>query len=394
MPKLPHGRPPSYRLHRASGQAVVTLDGRDHYLGPYKTAVSHREYDRLVAEWLANGRNLRRRADASAGATVTELIAEYKRFAEERYRRDGRPTGELSKIKAACRPLRKLYGHTRAGDFDALAFETVRKAMIDAGLARTTINYHLGKLRRMFKWGVKRKLVPPDVLVAIQSVEYLRPGDYGVRDTEPVAPVDERHVEAVLPHVRPPVAAMIRLQLLTAMRPGEVVAMTTGQIDRSCDVWVYRPRRHKTSYRGKVREVALGPRAQALLTPLLKADPDAPLFSPAADDETRRAERRARRATPMTPSQRARTPKAAPKRRPRLWYDKDAYIHAIRRGCDKAGVPRWGPNRLRHLAATKVRRAYGLEAAQVILGHARADVTQIYAAANRDRAVEVARQVG
>jgi hypothetical protein len=49
---------PSYRLHRATGQAVVTLSGKDHYLGPHASAESRAEYDRLLAAWLANGRRL------------------------------------------------------------------------------------------------------------------------------------------------------------------------------------------------------------------------------------------------------------------------------------------------------------------------------------------------
>jgi hypothetical protein len=47
---------PKYRKHRSSGQAVVTLNGRDHYLGPNDTKASKREYDRLIGEWLANDR--------------------------------------------------------------------------------------------------------------------------------------------------------------------------------------------------------------------------------------------------------------------------------------------------------------------------------------------------
>ena len=50
MPRLVH-RNPKYRKHRASGQAVVTIDGRDHYLGPYGTKASHNEFDRLIGEW-------------------------------------------------------------------------------------------------------------------------------------------------------------------------------------------------------------------------------------------------------------------------------------------------------------------------------------------------------
>ena len=50
MPR--HRRIPSYRRHKATGQAVVTIDGRDYYLGKHGTHASRREYERLIAKWL------------------------------------------------------------------------------------------------------------------------------------------------------------------------------------------------------------------------------------------------------------------------------------------------------------------------------------------------------
>ena len=58
MPKKRTKEIPSYRHHEARGLAVVTLDGRDIYLGPYGSAESKAAYDRTIAEWLANGRIL------------------------------------------------------------------------------------------------------------------------------------------------------------------------------------------------------------------------------------------------------------------------------------------------------------------------------------------------
>ena len=49
---------------------------------------------------------------------------------------------------------------------------------------------------------------------------------------------------------------------------------------------------------------------------------------------------------------------------------------------------RWAPNQLRHSAATEVRKVYGLEAAQLVLGHASADVSQIYAERDMNKARE------
>ena len=87
MPRLTNSTP-KYRKHRASGQALVTLDGRDFYLGPHGTRASRREYDRLVAEWMQNGRCLT--VAQADGLTVTELAAAYWRFAKGYYQKDGR----------------------------------------------------------------------------------------------------------------------------------------------------------------------------------------------------------------------------------------------------------------------------------------------------------------
>jgi hypothetical protein len=57
MPRLSKSLP-KYRKHRASGQAVVRLSGKDFYLGPIGSAASRLEYDRLISEWVANGRRL------------------------------------------------------------------------------------------------------------------------------------------------------------------------------------------------------------------------------------------------------------------------------------------------------------------------------------------------
>jgi len=147
MPKLAH-TPPAYRLHKASGQAIVTLDRKDVYLGPHGTPASRAEYDRVVAEWLANGRRLVAPAAGPPGLTVEELILQYWKYAELHYGRDGRPSRELDNIRDAMRPVRKLYAHTPAANFGPLSLKTIRRTMIDADLSRKTINYRIGKVRR------------------------------------------------------------------------------------------------------------------------------------------------------------------------------------------------------------------------------------------------------
>ena len=93
---------PKYRRHKASGQALVTLGGRDFYLGDYGTKASRAEYERRVGEWLSSGRQ---RPLAAADLTVSEVLARYWKFAEVHYRKDGEPTGELNNIRLSARRL-------------------------------------------------------------------------------------------------------------------------------------------------------------------------------------------------------------------------------------------------------------------------------------------------
>jgi hypothetical protein len=140
-------RVPSYRRHRPTGQAVVTLDGRDIYLGKWNTRASHAEYDRVISEWLNAGR-YRVSSSGVGGLSIVELIAAYWRFVKRHYVKDGRPTDEPYGIKAALRHVRRLYGHTSAADFGPLALKAVREKMIAAGLCRSTINQHTGRVPR------------------------------------------------------------------------------------------------------------------------------------------------------------------------------------------------------------------------------------------------------
>jgi integrase len=144
--------------------------------------------------------------------------------------------------------------------------------------------------------------------------------------------------------------------------------MATGQIDQSCDLWFYAPARHKTEDLGRDRTVAMGQRAREVLKPWLKADPAAPLFSPIEAMEQEYASRGGG-------LKRARKPKENPKRQPRKWHDSSTYKTAVARAFDRAGVPIFRPTRIRYPYATRVRKGFGLDVAQVMLGHAKADVT-------------------
>jgi integrase len=221
----------------------------------------------------------------------------------------------------------------------------------------------------------------------------MRRGRADVRESAPVKPAPEAFVEAVRPFVARQVWAMIELQRLTAMRPGEVVTMRACDLDTSGRIWSYVPESHKTEHHGKRRTIHLGPQAQAILRPWLRPELSAPLFSPAeAGAERRTALRRARK-TSVQPSQRNRA-KARPAKTPGEAYTVDSYRRAIAYGCKRADVPKWHPHQLRHNAATRLRKAFGLDVARAVLGHSSPAVTEVYAELDMTKAAEAMGQVG
>jgi integrase len=395
--RKPTQRTPAYCLHRASGQAVVRIDGKDHYLGKYDTPDSRAEYDRLVAEWLGNGRSLPPSSTA-ASLSVNEVILAFWKHAEQHYRaEDGTPTGEADNYREALRPLRQLYGHTPAADFGPLALRAVREAMVKAGLSRGVVNARVNRVRRVFKWAASLEMVPASAYEALRTVAGLQKGRSQAPEGEGVAPVAEEHVTATLPFLPAPVRAMCELQMLTGMRVGEVMVMRAIDLSMSEPVWTYRPASHKNKYRSRDRVIYLGPKAQAVVTPFLTTDLEAYLFSPRAATAARNARARAARKSPLYPSHvanQARKRKAKPKRAPGARYRRHSYRQAVRRACQKAGVPTWSPLQLRHTAGTGIRARYGLEAAKAILGHTRVETSQIYAERDMGRAEEIMREIG
>ncbi|MDB5314015.1 MAG: site-specific tyrosine recombinase XerD [Gemmataceae bacterium] len=416
MPRVP--RVPSYRLHKPSGQAVITVAGpggtrRDVYLGVYNTPDSRREYARVVAE-LATAVVAAQVLDpvVPTDLTVDEVLVAFWAFADRHYRRaDGTPTHEPMEFRQSLKPLRALYGHTPAREFGPLGLKAVRDRMIAAGWCRRLINQRVGRVRRVFKWAASEQLVPVTTFQALATVAGLQKGRTAAQDPPPIEPVPAEHVRATLPFLGPHVRGLVEVQFLTGMRPDEVCRMRPVDVDTSGPIWAYRPAHHKLGHRGKDRVVRIGPKAQAVLAGFTPPSPADYFFSPRRAVEEFHDARSAARRTPRYPAHLARNAAkrvAAPKRRPADRYTASSYGHAVTRAVERVNrrregmagagrfdpLPHWAPNQLRHAHATEVRRRFGLEAAQVALGHERADVTQVYAERNAGLAEKVAAEIG
>jgi len=236
-------------------------------------------------------------------------------------------------------------------------------------------------------------------------------------ESPPVEPVSDTTVEATLVHMSIIPADMVRLQRLTGMRPGEVRILRPCDIDRSGEIWTYRPESHKTEQHDRDRVIFIGPKGQDILLRYLARDSSMYCFRPIDSVAKRLAGSRAARKAPRSPSRKL---KSNPRRAAGECYTTDSYRRATNRACDKAfphpklgyvlrssftdaekselrewqSSHHWSPNQLRHTAATEIRKRHGLEAAQVILGHSQLGVTQVYAERDVAKGMEVARLIG
>jgi len=379
---------PKPTKHR-SGQAVVRLNGRDFYLGKFGTPAARGEYERLVAEWLANGRRT-----PQDELTVNDLILGFLDHAAAYYKNVGDKSGEIGGIKDALKVVKRLYGRAHAGDFGPKALKVVRDEMVKAGWCRKYVNHQVDRVRRMFRWATEEEFVPGTVYHALKAVKGIRKGTPGVRESAKVKPVGSKAIRAVLSLVPPVIAAMIRFQYHTGCRPEEVCRLRRSQIRRRGKVWLHVPTEHKTEHHGIERRIYIGPKAQRVLRPWLDAAPDAFIFSPIQAEAHRNAERRKVRQSPLTPSQAARRPRKDRKRPPGESYTTASYRRAIHRACKLAKIEKWSPNQLRHTAATRIRKKHGIELARIVLGHTNLATTQIYAEADLTKALDVMGQFG
>ena len=187
-------RVPRLGLHKASGQGIVRLNGRDHYLGTHGTPECQAEYNRLIAEYLAGQRISVR---SQSGLTIAELALAYLQHAAGHYVKNGRETSEVGNIKLAIREARLLYGSTEVKDFGPKALKAVRGKFVEANLCRNEINRRTRLIVRMFKWAVAEELVPSSIYVALKTVEGLKKGRTSARESTKVLPVDDARVDAV-----------------------------------------------------------------------------------------------------------------------------------------------------------------------------------------------------
>lgn len=303
--------------------------------------------------------------------TVKELGERHKAWAVDYYRKpSGRPTREADNLATAFAAAVAYEPLQPVETIGVPWLTAVQAQLVGRGLARTTVNARVRRVRRVFKWGVRQGLVPAEVLVRLQAVEPLKRGRTRASEPAPVQPVSEDLVRATAAEAGGQLSAMIMLLWWTGMRVGELCIMRPADIEQHEEDWVYQPREHKTEHHGQVRIVQLGPRARTELEPWLTWQGNPFLFPSVA------AERyvfTTARGTPWTPN---------------------TLRQSLRRCTERAGLPPWTPLQLRHAAATRLRKLIGIEAARTVLGHRRLATTEIYAERDLESARDAMKLLG
>lgn len=336
--------------------------------------------------------------------TVDSLLNHYRVYALAYYGEKGAREAENDVAM-----LRVMYGGTLAEDFTSLDLKRVIEALVDSDLSRRTVNGRIGRIKRVYKWAAGAMLVSMAARDNLLLVENLRKGRSILRVDDPTQtikprqtrrpkPVPREVVESTLPYLSSIVAAMVELQGITGMRSTEICIMRPCDIDRSGEVWIYRPTKFKNEWREdfEEKEICLGPRAQEVIRPYLFRDTQEFLFTPAESDAEHRKRRHEKRKTPLTYGNRPGTNNRGIKAF-RECFDAATYRRAVTRAVDAANaaraqgaekIPQWHPHQLRHAATTAIRKKLGKEAAQALIGHSDKAMTEHY---SREATLSLAR---
>lgn len=342
--------------------------------------------------------------------TVSAACELFDRHAARHYRRrDGTPTGEASNFRDAMRLLRDTLGGCPASALSPAHLRDLQSAMVESDLARTTVNARIARIVRVWRWLVSEGKCPAATLDALRSVDSLREGralarrdgaELVPRESPPVGAVPSDYLTRFIdsdgqdgrPFVPRMLRAMVQVQLLTGMRPGELVRLRPIDIDQSAPVWRYVPSSpitgrpsHKTDRR-QARVVLIGPRAQALLRPYLSTSTGATVFSPVGMMSERHMACKTHRTAQVE------RPRTA--RRVGVAYTVGAYAGSIRAACRVLAIPHFSPLQLRHNAEQAIQARFGVEAARTVLGHARIETTQLYGERDLAQASRVIGEVG
>lgn len=358
--------PAGLKLHKASGQYRAWIHGAYRYFGKEPSAATQR-YGLALS------------GPAPTVPTVALVVAEIQSWADRRYPPSGRWGGSAKVLRAALRfldttvvvrippkePQSVFLPSLPVAELSCIHLEAVRRQMIDDRKSRNYINAQIRRIQQGFKQMRPLGLVSSAVVADLQALTALPRGHAGVCDTAPVGPVDESTLQAIIPHLSAPMAAVCRILSITGMRVSECLAMRVSMLDTCSDPWVYDlGMKHKGRNSGKAKRIYLGPDSQQILRPLLEAAK--------ATMQTR---------APLFPALSIRNTSDT--------ISVSSVRDAIEKACDAARMPQFTTHQIRHRHATEIIEREALKLVQAALGHESQSSSRVYAeldAIQRERA--------
>lgn len=345
----------------AKGRAFTKVDGKFISLGRGDNPDSRTRYAALLTR-LATGQPLQPEAPATSTTgvvTLNELMLQYTLKELPRF-----SPAEQHCQKCAIRICREMFGVVNVAEFGPLKLRKVREAMVAGDpnakpkpripWCRGFVNKQIKRLRSIIRWGVSWELVPQTVADALGSVKSLGIGESSARETPARLAIPQENIDAVRGQLRQKHRDIFDLLLLTGARPGEIIGLTLGMIERTDDTWRCDLAKHKTAHRGKSRTLYFNQTAQKILERYKTAKPDEKLFK----------------------------------------LNRTSFGNTIKAACLRAGVTPFVPHQLRHSVATKVSDDLGTESAQRLLGHSTRAMTEHYSKAAERKAVEAVKSLG
>ena len=290
---------PKLRLHKATGRAVVRLNGRDHYLEAWENKrANQRKYQKLLVDYLETGYTEKTMPDA-ADITVAEFCKLHLSYVQVEF---ANKPSELADIKLMMRRFRRMFSSRLLASINETDIQKFHHSMVKEGLTRGYIKETMRRFVRM--WRKARRYVPDRNYLEVKEYheDCVKNSDAG-KESRVVPPVDPAVLERTIEFLPPVVQDMVKLHRLLGCRGSELCDLTRGMIDTSPDAngnWVATLIKHKTARHGHARKLYFNASAQAILAKYMDRGADDYLFSPAESEKVRLKAAHEARVTPLS----------------------------------------------------------------------------------------------
>lgn len=409
---------PRAKVHARSGMARVRVCGKEVWLGPAGSAAADQRYRQILAAWVASGgrsiddgignepaldnqpavakvkrpRNPSRQDVPKARSTMTVggLVLAY--LASIKAGRTDSEVRALSKWWRARELANALFSRSAVpiAQFGPRMLREVRDELAATPKtyevadeikhrARSHVNRLIRETVAMFAWAVSEELVPADVWQSLKTTPHLRAGESQARETRPRQPVTAEDVEAILPFLPPVLADAVRFCRLVSCRPIEACNLRMRDVQPCAGILKWTLDRHKTAHHGIIKQIPIGPKAEAVIRRWAAGKaPAMPVFARADRDRVKV------KGTIAT----------KPYRSTRQTFTPEEIRKAIAAACDLAERPRWTTYQLRHAGLTEVRAKLGVEAEAAVAGWSTPKLAYHYASLKFEEGAEAARRLG